>query len=184
MISKKSIYPCYSQFLILFTDLDEFEEERRFVRLVRIFTLDRKEDESNPRKLSYLREYKLPYNNVLQLNCSSDFPLFPPSTIKYYCFQFVAKDKVTRIIYDKVHRPKCRPSLLSENDDPLLRRSFHVSNEVINQNIQNEVNKLEFQNRYDKKLFNYSHVPTFRLFISLFSVSLFSLFLSFLCFGF
>lgn len=172
MISKKSIYPCYSQFLILFTDLDEFEE-RRFIRLVRIFTLDRKEDESNPRKLSYLREYKLPYNNVLQLNCSSDFPLFPPSTIKYYCFQFVAKDKVTRIIHDKVHRPKCRPSLLSENDGSLLQRSFHVSNEVINQNIQNEVNKLQFQNRYDKKLFNYSHVPTFCLF------SLFSLFLLF-----
>lgn len=155
MISKKSIYPCYNQFLILITDLDDFEDERRFIRLVRVYTSDNMiEDGSDLRKLNYVREYKLPKNNVLQLNCTIDFPLFPPSTIKYYCFQFVAKDKVTRIIFDKAHKPKCRPSLLMDDQRTnhnynLMRGNVLLPKEVINQRIQNEVNKLQFQNRYE-----------------------------------
>lgn len=160
MISKKSIYPCYNQFLILITDLDEFEDERIYIRLLRVFTsVDPFEDGSDLRKLNYVREYKLPYNNVLQLNCSRDFPSFPPSKIKFYCFQFVAKDKVTRMVYDKVHRPKCRPSLILNNErtmNNVIRRNNHnvLHNQVINQKIRNEVNKIQFQNRYITIIFN------------------------------
>lgn len=159
MISKKSIYPCYNQFLILITDLDEFEDERRFIRLLRVYTSDNSfEDGSNLRKLNYVREYKLPYNNVLQLNCSRDFPIFPPTKIKFYCFQFVAKDKVTRMVYDKVHRPKCRPSLTLDNErtmNNVMRRNNNhnfLPNQVINQKIRNEVNKIQLQNRYDNSV--------------------------------
>lgn len=158
MISKKSIYPCYNQFLILMTDLEEFEDGRRFIRLVRVYTsVDLFEDGSDLRKLNYVREYKLPYNNVLQLNCSRDFPLFPPTNIKFYCFQFVAKDKVTRMIYDKFHRPKCRPSLMLDNEAAMnnnMRRNNNnfLSNQIINQKIRNEMSKIHFQHRYDNSV--------------------------------
>ncbi|CAG2165086.1 unnamed protein product [Oppiella nova] len=104
MRTDPSVYPCLDTFDILVTT--NISDER-YVRLMRVYTSNHYQRYyTNTLKLDYVREYKLPLNNYLKLDCH-----FFDANFRYYCFVFVALSRATGAVLI-TGRPHCRPTTM------------------------------------------------------------------------
>lgn len=117
MRTDPSVHPCLDTFDILMTTPNITED--KYIRLIRVYTSNHVQRYyANTLKLDYVREYKLPANNYLRLDCH----LFD-ANFRYYCFAFVALSRTTGAVVVN-SRPHCRPTtrqmiVTSSTDSPL-----------------------------------------------------------------
>lgn len=107
LVAPNSIYPCLDEFSILVNkpELDTTQ----YVRLLRVYVAEQRT--TKWRQLQYVREHKLPLNNLLNLDCHSFSPAF-----KFYCFVYVALNASSGAV--AVRGPViCKPTVIDVDTD-------------------------------------------------------------------
>ena len=119
LIGRPYIYPCLeSRFSLLVSNIHSIPEDD--VRLIRLFYSDVLTNDV--RKLQYVREYHLPGNNLLVLNCNS-VEVFDPRQ-KFHCFQFVARSQSTQAVTE-MSEPSCI-STIHTNDSQVAHNQIDL----------------------------------------------------------
>lgn len=105
MRTDPSVHPCLDTFDILMTTPNITDD--KYIRLIRVYTSNHTQRYyANTLKLDYVREFKLPLNNYLKMDCH----LFD-ANFRYYCFVFVALSRTTGAVLIN-SRPHCRPTTM------------------------------------------------------------------------
>lgn len=105
MSTPKSIYPCLDSFNLLITTPNISNDN--YIRLIRVYTSNYSNRYYvNTQKLEYVREFKLPANNLLKFDCQ-----FFAAHFRYYCFVFVALSRNNGAVLIN-GKPHCRPTTM------------------------------------------------------------------------
>ena len=116
LVSPESIFPCLDSFDLLITTPNlSNTNNTRLIRVYISFELQNYID-----KLIYIREYKVPKNNLLKIECQ-----FFSANYNYYCFVYVTISHINGAIIF-TGKPYCLPTIKQTNNESI------GSNEVTN----------------------------------------------------
>lgn len=92
-----SIYPCLDSFDLFISGSSLQAKDSEFARVIRLFysySLSKRDI----RDLVYLKEYPVPFNNLLKLDCQSNIQFKVDA--KMHCFQYVTRNLITEAIVE------------------------------------------------------------------------------------
>lgn len=115
LIGRPSIYPCSDSFYsVLVSNVGSSSQEDEEDRLVRFFhsNVSKVNDVTT---LRYVREFDLPSNNLLRLDCSTHESVFDLNEV-FHCFQFVVKDRRQQRI-KQMSQVFCIPTFISSEGE-------------------------------------------------------------------
>lgn len=106
IVCPDSIYPCLDEFKLIVTKPDLSRDN--YIRLVRVYKAQHVSHDV--KSLTYIREFKLPTNNLLNFDCQ-----FFSADFKFFCFVFVAKNISSGAVSFE-SEPLCKPTIILPDD--------------------------------------------------------------------
>lgn len=134
----QSIYPCLDSFELMITGSTIKSTDNDFLRIIRLFHSSDSLAKRDIRDLTYLKEYTVPFNNLLKLDCQSNIQFIVDS--KIHCFQYVVRNLITEAIVES-SKIFCFPTNQGDIDE-FNRISQQIKNDEENHSNNYKINSL------------------------------------------